>query len=99
MRECFESNNSKFNDRGMLKKKLCSTKAGHDRNNDVLHLANDSSVSENDCIIEHGISNSKIHSNRSCDKLVSPVEGETYFRQSISVCSQLPSEIEFLAVG
>ena len=64
--ECYESNNSKFNDRGELRNK----------SNDVLHLANDSLVGENDCIIEHGASNSKIDSNRSCDKLVSPVEGE-----------------------
>ena len=68
---------NKFNDRGMLRNKFCSTEAGHIESNDVLHLAYDSSVSENDCIIEHGVSNSKIDSNGSYDKLVSPVKGET----------------------
>ena len=63
---------NKFNDRGMLRNKFCSTEAGHIESNDVLHLAYDSSVSENDCIIEHGVSNSKIDSNGSYDKLVSP---------------------------
>ena len=78
VRECSESNN-KFNDRGVLRNKLCSTEAEHIKSNDVLHLANDSSVGDNDCIIEDVVSNSKIDSltNRSYDKLVSPVEGET----------------------
>ena len=77
MRESSQSNNNKFNDRGVLRNKLCSIEAGHIISNDVLHLAYDGSVSENDCIIEHGVSNSKIDSNGSYDKLVSPVKGET----------------------
>ena len=48
LRECSESNNNKFNDRGVLRNKLCSTEAEHIKSNDVLHLANDSSVGEND---------------------------------------------------
>ena len=67
VRESSQSNNNKF----------CSTEPGHIKSNDVLHLAYDDSVSENDCIIEHGVSNSKIDSNGSYDKLVSPVKGET----------------------
>ena len=59
---------------------VCTTEAGHINSNDVLHLAYDGSVSENDCIIEHGISNSKIDSNGSYDKLVSPVTGEHLIR-------------------
>ena len=77
VRESSQSNNNKFNDRGVLRNKFCTTEAGHIKSNDVLHLAYDGSVSENDCIIEHGISNSKIDSNGSYDKLVSPVKGET----------------------
>ena len=77
MRESSQSNNNKFNDRGVLRNKFCSTEAGHIKSNDVLHLAYDGPVSENDCIIEHGVSNSKIDSNGSYDKLVSPVKGET----------------------
>ena len=76
VKESSQSNN-KFNDRGMLRNKFCSTEAGHIQSNDILHLAYDGPVSENDCIIEHGISNSKIDSNVSYDKLVSPVNGET----------------------
>ena len=76
VREGSQSNN-KFNDRGVLNNKFCSTEAGHINSNDVLHLAYDGPVSENDCIIEHGISNSKIDSNGSYDKPVSPVKGET----------------------
>ena len=72
VRESSQSNNKKFNDRGMPKNKFCSTEAGHVKGNDVLHLAYDDSVSENDCIIEHGVSNSKIDSNGSYDKLVNP---------------------------
>ena len=77
MRESSQSNNNKFNDRGVLRNKFCSTEAGHIKSNDVLDLAYDGPVSENDCIIEHGISNSKIDSNGSYDKLISPVKGET----------------------
>ena len=77
MREGSQSNNNKFNDRGVLRNKFCSTEAEHIKSNDVLHLAYDGPVSENDCIIEHGVSNSKIDSNGSYDKLVSPVKGET----------------------
>ena len=77
MRKSSQRISNKFNDRGMLRNKFCSTEAGHIESNDVLHLAYDSSVSENDCIIEHGVSNSKIDSNGSYDKLVSPVKGET----------------------
>ncbi|CAH3152698.1 unnamed protein product, partial [Porites evermanni] len=79
VRESSQSNNKKFNDRGVHKNKFCSTEAGHIKSNDVLHLAYDDSVSENDSIIEHGhgVSNSKIDSNGSYDKIVSPVKGET----------------------
>ena len=77
VRESSQSNNNKFNDRGVLRKKFCSTEAGHIKSNDILRLAYDGPVSENDCIIEHGNSNSKIDSNVSYDKLVSPVNGET----------------------
>ena len=77
VRESSQSNNKKFNDRGVHKNKFCSTEAGHIKSNDVLHLAYDDSVSENDCIIEHGVSNSKIDSDGGYDKLVSPVNGET----------------------
>ena len=77
VRESSQSNNNKFNDRGVLRNKFCTTEAGHIKSNDVLHLAYDGPVSENDCIIEHGVSNSKIDSNGSYDKLVSPVKGET----------------------
>ena len=76
VRESSQSNN-KFNDHGVLRNKFCSTEPGHIKSNDVLHLAYDDSVSENDYIIEHGVSNSKIDSNGSYDKLVSPVKGET----------------------
>ena len=57
--------------------KFCSTEARHIKSSDVLHLAYDRSVSENDCIIENGVWNSKIDSNGSYDKLVRPVKGET----------------------
>ena len=77
VREGSQSNNNKFNDRGMLSNKFCSREAGHIKSNDVLHLEYDGPVSENDCIIEHGVSNSKIDSNGSYHKLASPVEGET----------------------
>ena len=77
VRESSQSNNNKFNDRGVRRNKFCSTEAGHIKSNDVLDLAYDGPVSENDCIIEHGISNSKIDSNGSYDKLVTPVKGET----------------------
>ena len=77
VRESSQSNNNKFNDRGVLRNEFCSTEAGHIKSNDVLHLAYHDSVSENDCISEHGIFTSKIDSNGSYDKLVSPVKGET----------------------
>ena len=77
VRESSQSNNNKLKDRGVLRNKFCTTEAGHIKSNDVLHLAYDGSVSDNDCITEHGISNSKIDSNGSYDKLVSPVKGET----------------------
>ena len=77
MRESYQSNDNKFNDHGVLSNKFCSTEARHIKSNDVLHLAYDGSVSENDCIIEHGVSISKIDSNGSYDKLVSLVKGET----------------------
>ena len=80
MREGSQSNNNKFNDRGVLRDKFCSTEAEHIKSNDVLHLASDGPVSENDCIIEHGVSHSKIDSNGSYDKLVSPVKGEHLIR-------------------
>ena len=80
VRESSQSNNNKFNDHGVLRNKFCSTEAGHIKSNDILHLAYDGPVSENDCIIEHGISNSKIDSNGSYDKLVSPVKGEHLIR-------------------
>ena len=77
VRESSQSNNNKFNDHGVLRNKFCSTEARHIKSNDVLHLAYDGLVSENDCIIEHGVSISKIDSNGSYDKLVSLVKGET----------------------
>ena len=77
VRESSQSNNNKFNDHRMLRNKFCSTETRHIKSNDVLHLAYHGSVTENDRIIEHGILNSKIDSNGSYDKLISPVKGET----------------------
>ena len=77
VREGSQSNNNKFNDRGVLRNEFCSREAGHIKSNDVLHLEYDGPVSENDCIIEHGVSNSIIDSNGSYHKLASPVKGET----------------------
>ena len=38
VREGSQSNNNKFNDRGVLRNKFCSTEAEHIKSNDVLHL-------------------------------------------------------------
>ena len=100
MRESSQSNNNKFNDRGVLRNKLCSIEAGHIISNDVLHLAYDGSVSENDCIIEHGVSNSKINSNGSYDKLVSPVKGETSNSgYQFPLATSCQAKLSFLVLG
>ena len=100
MRESSQSNDNKFNDHGVLTNKFCSTEARHIKSNDVLHLACDGSVSENDCIIEHGVSISKIDSNGSYDKLVSLVKGETSnsdYQFPFAASSQVKSS--FLVLG
>ena len=99
VRESSQSNNNKFNDRGVLRNKFCSTEAGHIISNDVLHLAFDGSVSENDCIIEHGVSNSKIDSNGSYDKLVSPVKGETSNSGYQFPLATSQAKLSFLVLG
>ena len=98
VRESSQSNNNKFNDRGMLRNKFCSIEAGH-ISNDVLHLAYDGSVSKNDCIIEHGVSNSKIDSNGSYDKLVSPVKGETSNSGYQFPLATSQAKLSFLVLG
>ena len=100
MREGSQSNNNKFNDRGMLRNEFCSTEAGHIKSNDVLHLAYDGPVSENDCIIEHGIFNSKIDSKGSYDKLVSPIKGETSNSgYQFPLAASCPAKLSFLVLG
>ena len=100
VREGSQSNNNKFNDCGVLRNKFCSTEAEHIKSNDVLHLAYDGPVRENDCIIEHGVSNSKKDSNGSYDKLVSPVKGETSNSgYQFPFAASCQARIEFLGIG